>query len=246
MLARRREKRERIAVLVQPLLNPTAHYNAKLENLKPFRNIQPLMTIKFTDLGFTLEDGSTILSGVTGEFKHSKLFAVMGPTGAGKSTFLNALSGSASSYGSIKGTVEINGNEAKLKKYTECVGFVPQDDIVHEDLTVMENLLSSVRIRSARGTTAKECLAMVDAVLDLLGLKHLQHSVVGSVEHGGINRGLRKRVNIGTELVAKPSVCFMDEVRSLWGSSAEIALTPPPSTDAANIRPGLFSYARRH
>jgi ABC-type lipoprotein export system ATPase subunit len=226
-VARQRENRERVAILIQPLLNPNAQYNAKVAHLKLFRNIQPLISIKFTQLGLTLKDGSSILSGVTGEFQHSKLYAVMGPSGAGKSTFFNALTGSASSYGSIKGTVEINGKEANLNQYKDVLGFVPQDDTVHEDLTVMENLLSSVKIRSARGTTAKECKAMVDAVIDLLGMSHISQSIVGSVEHRGISGGQRKRVNIGTELVAKPSVCFMDEVRSLWGSSAEIALTPP-------------------
>ena len=220
-----REHRERLAALIQPLLGSTSQnplYSAKQAHLKLFKSIRPLLSIKFTQLGLMLKDGSSILSGVTGEFKHSKLYAVMGPSGAGKSTFFNALTGSASSYGSIKGTVEINGKEGSLNEYKDVLGFVPQDDVVHEDLTVTENLLSSVKMRSARGTTAQECKALVDAVIDLLGMRHISQSIVGSVEHRGISGGQRKRVNIGIELVAKPSVCFMDEPTSGLDSSATL------------------------
>jgi len=80
-----RDKREALASAVAPLLGPK--YDKKAEHIKLFRNIQPRLSIRFNNLGLRLKDRSTILSGVTGEFRHSSLFAVMGPSGAGKVLF---------------------------------------------------------------------------------------------------------------------------------------------------------------
>ena len=77
-----RDRRERLATAVAPLLGPK--YDKKAEHIKLFQDIQPRLTIRFNNLGLKLKDGSSVLSGVTGEFRHSRLFAVMGPSGAGK------------------------------------------------------------------------------------------------------------------------------------------------------------------
>ena len=86
----------------------------------------------------------------------------------------------------------------------------------------MENLVSSAYLRLPHKTTGHECRALADAVIDLLGIRHVCNSEVGSVTNRGISGGQRKRVNIGMEIVTRPSVCFMDEPTSGLDSSATL------------------------
>mmetsp|Transcript_12317 Transcript_12317/g.26589 ORF Transcript_12317/g.26589 Transcript_12317/m.26589 type:complete len:1041 (+) Transcript_12317:146-3268(+) len=215
------EQREALVSAIAPLLGPK--YDPKTNHLKLFSKVKPKVSIAFRELCLTLKSGATILKNVTGEFKHSKLYAVMGPSGAGKSTFFNTLTGSAASYGTITGTVTINGQEGvNLSAYKDVVGFVPQDDIVHEDLTVRENLAFAAYLKLDKKVSGQECQEVADAVVDMLGMRHIAHSIVGSVTKRGISGGQRKRVNIGMELVARPSVCFMDEPTSGLDSTATL------------------------
>ena len=103
--------------------------------------------IVFKDLSLFLKgSGRKILCGVTGKLSPGRVTAVMGPSGAGKTTFLNALAGKA--YSSITtGTILINGRPDPINCYKKVIGFVPQDDIVHGNLTVEENLWFSARYR---------------------------------------------------------------------------------------------------
>ena len=96
-------------------------------------------------------------------------------------------------------------------RITHSPFFLPaaQEDIVHEDLTVRENLVFSARLRLSAAKPLREQLAIVDDVLTVLQLRGVQHQLVGSVERRGISGGQRKRVNIGWELAAKPSVLYM-------------------------------------
>eukprot|EP00887_Chlorella_sp_A99_P006238 scaffold3.g6238.t1 len=158
--------------------------------------------------------------GVTGRFEHSKVACVMGPSGAGKSTFLNVLMGKAKEYSRSRGRVRVNGQEMQLSRLQAITGFVPQEDIVHEDLTVRENLAFSARLRLSKVKPLAEQLAIVEDVLDVLQLRHVQHHVVGTVEKRGISGGQRKRTNIGWELAAKPSLLWMDEPTSGLDSTA--------------------------
>eukprot|EP01025_Chloroclados_australasicus_P069478 TRINITY_DN9815_c0_g1_i2.p1 TRINITY_DN9815_c0_g1~~TRINITY_DN9815_c0_g1_i2.p1 ORF type:complete len:477 (+),score=38.17 TRINITY_DN9815_c0_g1_i2:65-1495(+) len=186
------------------------------------------INIFFDKLGLSLKNGKVLLSGVSGQFQYGRLYAVMGPSGAGKTTFLNVLLGKAS-YGKPTGTMRIFVHPRKQKPFQttnmmdiqEIRGFVPQDDIVHEDLTVRENLLFNALLRLRRDKITKtKKIELVMDVLDLLCIAHVQHTVVGSVERRGISGGQRKRVNIGWELCAKPSVLFLDEPTSGLDSTA--------------------------
>jgi ABC-type multidrug transport system ATPase subunit len=82
-------------------------------------------------------------------------------------------------------------------------------------LTVRENLVYSARLRLSAAKPLREQLAIVDDVLTVLQLRGVQHQLVGSVERRGISGGQRKRVNIGWELAAKPSVLYMVRAQ-LW------------------------------
>jgi ABC-type multidrug transport system ATPase subunit len=186
------------------------------------------ISFSFKNLGLVVKshDGGSlkVLKGVTGNIQARQLVAVMGPSGAGKTTFMNVLAGRAF-YGRTEGAVEINGRRGKILDYRNQVGFVPQDDIVHDDLTVLENLQYSSKLRLPSSLTNKTRNAIVKDVVKLLQVDHIKDSIVGSVEKRGISGGQRKRVNIGLELCADPIVLFLDEPTSgLDSTSSEVVL----------------------
>lgn len=182
-----------------------------------FRGMHPTTSpidIQFENLSVTLNsDGRCVLEGVTGEFKAGNMAAIMGPSGAGKTTFMNALCGKAY-YGKTEGEVRINGRVSSIAEIKQLRGFVPQDDIVHEHLTVREQLYYSARLRNSEKTSRREIDLIVEDVLHVMQLLDVQHSIVGSVEQRGISGGQRKRVNIGLELAARPTVLMLDEPTS--------------------------------
>jgi ABC-type uncharacterized transport system YnjBCD ATPase subunit len=196
-LLRTHEARERLWKLLNPLFAPRGSNAFRSQGFRAFKTIRPKITIEFDSLGLTLHDGTPILKNVSGKFPHSRVTAIMGPSGAGKSSLLNVLMGQAKKIGRTTGRVTVNGREMKMNKLQSITGVVPQEDIVHEDLTVRENLVFSARLRLSATKPLKEQMAVVDDVIDILQLRHVQHSVVGSVERRGISGGQRKRVNVG-------------------------------------------------
>jgi len=179
--------------------------------------------IEFSDLSLTLRSGRRVLEGVSGEFKAGRLCAIMGPSGAGKTTFMNVLCGKAT-YGKMGGTIRVNGQEAEISQFKSVTGFVPQDDIVHNDLTVREQIEFSARLRNSVGTDKKKIQAIAQDVLNVMQIDHIRNSIVGSVEQRGISGGQRKRVNIGLELAALPTVLFLDEPTSGLDSTSSLAV----------------------
>lgn len=152
-----------------------------------------------------------ILHDVTGSIERGKLTAVMGGSGAGKSTFINVLMGKLTSTG---GLVMVNHNPAKMDSYKKLIGYVPQDDIVLPELSIRENIMHSARVRLPRKWDDRSVEHHVEAVINCLGLAHVQHSLVGTVGKPLISGGQRKRVSIGMELAAAPMAIFLDEPTS--------------------------------
>ena len=94
--------------------------------------------------------------------------------------------------------------------------------VVHEDLTVEENLTYSALLRLPQNTSPGKQAAIVEDTLKLLQIERIRNSIVGSVEKRGISGGQRKRVNIGLEMTAEPTVLFLDEPTSgEWAASSE-------------------------
>ncbi|KAK4183830.1 hypothetical protein QBC35DRAFT_442609 [Podospora australis] len=152
-----------------------------------------------------------ILQDITGSIQAGSLTAVMGGSGAGKSTFVNVLMGKTD-Y--THGSVTVNGVPGKLKRYKKLIGYVPQDDVVLPELTVHENILHSARIRLPQTWSEDDIRNHVAAVIDCLELSHVRDSLVGSVGAPVISGGQRKRVSIGMELAAAPMSIFLDEPTS--------------------------------
>ena len=136
----------------------------------------------------------------------------MGGSGAGKSTLLHVLNGSDKPS---QGEVLINGINIHLfpDQLEGVMGFVPQDDLLIEDLTVYQNLYYAAKLCFSE-RTEQEIDALVMKVLEDLGLAEIKHLKVGSPLRKTISGGQRKRLNIGLELLREPAVLFCDEPTS--------------------------------
>ncbi|KAJ4287203.1 hypothetical protein N0V90_012601 [Kalmusia sp. IMI 367209] len=169
------------------------------------------LSFDFEGLEFEPKPGKKILKGVSGYIQSGSMWAVMGGSGAGKSTFFNVLMGKTRHTG---GLIKVNGHPKDMAKYKKLIGFVPQDDIVLPELTVRENILHSARCRLPMTWKDKDIQAYVDALISCIGLSHVQHSLVGDANKPVVSGGQRKRVSIGMELAAAPMCIFLDEPTS--------------------------------
>lgn len=143
-----------------------------------------------------------------------EVVALVGPSGAGKTTLLNAINGIAPAD---SGEVRLDGQDlhALLAEERSLVGNVPQDDLVHPELTVAQSLFYSGRLRLPPGTPDAEIRTQVDRVLSELDIAHIRDSRIGDALQRGISGGQRKRVNLGQELISDSTrILFLDEPTS--------------------------------
>ena len=161
---------------------------------------------------YHFKSGRAGLQNVTVSEKGGKLIGLMGASGSGKSTLLNVLNGAEKPS---SGRVLINGIDIHEhpEKVEGIVGFIPQDDLLMEDLTVFENLYFAARL--CFGHYSKEQITeCVERVLTSLGLSETRDLKVGSPLEKTISGGQRKRLNIGLELLRVPAILFVDEPTS--------------------------------
>nr|XP_055060493.1 broad substrate specificity ATP-binding cassette transporter ABCG2d [Misgurnus anguillicaudatus] len=137
------------------------------------------------------------------------LNAILGPTGSGKSSFLDVLAG-RKDPGGLSGEVLINGSP-QPPNFKCLSGYVVQDDIVMGTLTVRENLSFSAALRMSSRVSPREKEIRVNHLISELGLNKVADSKVGTQLIRGISGGERKRTSIGMELIIDPSVLFLDE-----------------------------------
>ena len=141
-----------------------------------------------------------------------KMIGIMGASGAGKSTLLNILNGMDKP---TKGKVLINGIDIhrEKEKLEGVIGFVSQDDLLIEELSVYQNLFYNAKL-SFGGMKEEEIRTRVDKLLEDIGLYEIRDLKVGNPLNKKISGGQRKRLNIGLELIREPSVLFVDEPTS--------------------------------
>jgi ABC transport system ATP-binding/permease protein len=134
--------------------------------------------------------------------------AIVGASGAGKTTLLNALTGFRPA---TKGQILLNGADyySHRELFRTAIGYVPQEDIVHRELTVAEALRFAAQLRLPPDTTADEIERLLDSALQELELSHRKNASIGT-----LSGGERKRVNVGMELLTRPSLLFLDEPTS--------------------------------
>jgi len=161
---------------------------------------------------YHFKSGRAGLQNITISEKGGKLIGIMGASGSGKSTLLNVLNGSERPS---SGRVLINGIDVHedQKAIRGVVGFIPQDDLLMEDLTVFENLYYAARLCFGH-YTKQEIAEVVERVLVSLGISETRDLKVGSPLQKTISGGQRKRLNIGLELLREPTILFVDEPTS--------------------------------
>ena len=148
------------------------------------------------DLSFTLHNG--------------ELLAIMGGSGTGKTTLLSLLNGSLKPQ---EGSITINGHDISEPKAKDLIGFVPQDDLLIEELTVYQNLWFTAKL-CFEGMPDEDIDHRVMKTLKDLGLDAAKDLKVGSAINKYISGGQRKRLNIALELIREPAVLFLDEPTS--------------------------------
>jgi ABC-type multidrug transport system ATPase subunit len=178
--------------------------------------------VSWRNVGCDVDGRSHILSGQTGDARPGRITAILGASGSGKTTLAQALLGRARfTCTKTYGSVYLNGEVGSLDAFNDRVGFVPQDDVLYDHLTVEETLMFAAKWRLPRHLTDDVRMERVNETLTTLGLDKVRHVLVGSVKDKTLSGGQRKRVSIGMELVAKPSVVVLDEPTSgLDGASA--------------------------
>ncbi|GGJ29970.1 ABC transporter ATP-binding protein/permease [Streptomyces brasiliensis] len=167
------------------------------------------VSLDVQDLTVAVDGGrKVLLDHVSFPVGEKCLLAVVGPSGAGKSTLLGALTGQRPAE---QGTVLYDGRDL-YRDYAELrqrIGLVPQDDILHVQLTVRSALTYAAELRFPQDTAKAERLGRIDEVVRELGLAERTGQPVHS-----LSGGQRKRVSVALELLTKPSLLFLDEPTS--------------------------------
>jgi ABC-type multidrug transport system ATPase subunit len=191
------------------------------ENCLERRDTRGDMRIEAQDVAVSA-GGRRLIEGVSFTILPSELVGLMGPSGAGKTTLMTALNGYQPPSA---GRVLFNGHDlyAAFDRFRLGIGYVPQDDILHGELTVAEALGFTARLRLPGDTSEAEITQRIDRVLAQVGIAHIRDSVIGTPARKVVSGGERKRVNVAMELLNDPPVLFLDEPTS--GLSSEDALS---------------------
>jgi len=169
---------------------------------------------------YEFKSGGIGLQNINIAEEEGTLVGIMGASGSGKSTLLSVLDGSSKP---TEGTILLNGKDLyeDSDSLRGVIGLVPQDDFLIEELSVYENLYYAARLTFGNNTIDRTH-KLVQSTLKSLGLSEIKDLKVGTTLDKTISGGQRKRLNIGLELLRKPSVLFVDEPTSGLSSNDSI------------------------
>ncbi|KAK4476765.1 hypothetical protein RD792_015925 [Penstemon davidsonii] len=159
--------------------------------------------------GFT-QKRLQLLSDITGVFRPGVLTALMGVSGAGKTTLLDVLAGRKTS-GSVEGEIIIGGFPKVQSTFARVSGYCEQNDVHSPQITVEESVIFSAWLRLDSMIDSKRKYEFVKEVLETIELDEIKDELVGMAGINGLSTEQRKRLTIAVELVANPSIIFMDE-----------------------------------
>ncbi|XP_077211687.1 pleiotropic drug resistance protein TUR2-like [Tasmannia lanceolata] len=158
-------------------------------------------------------DRLELLKGVSGAFRPGVLTALMGVSGAGKTTLMDVLAGRKTG-GYIEGNITISGYPKKQETFARVSGYCEQNDIHSPHVTVYESLVYSAWLRLPFEVKSDQRKTFIEEVMELVELTTLREALVGLPGVNGLSTEQRKRLTIAVELVANPSIIFMDEPTS--------------------------------
>ncbi|KAL9139198.1 ABC transporter [Amphidinium carterae] len=181
--------------------------------------------VTFQGVGFKLKPRNkpevTILNDVTGYFAPGTMTATMGPSGAGKTTFLDIVTG-RKTKGKVTGTLLYDGKVATKEYLKNYTAYVEQFDNLLAVLSVKEMLLYQAELKCSTTEPHSSKVARVDQLLNELGLVKCKDVLIGDALHPGISGGQAKRTNIGIALVTEPQIIFLDEPTSGLDSATSL------------------------
>jgi ABC-type multidrug transport system ATPase subunit len=154
-----------------------------------------------------------LLRDISGAFQPGLLTALVGVSGAGKTTLMDVLAGRKTG-GYIEGNISISGFPKNQATFARVSGYCEQNDIHSPFVTVYESVVYSAWLRLAADVKKETRKMFVDEVMDLVELNPLRDALVGLPGVDGLSTEQRKRLTIAVELVANPSIIFMDEPTS--------------------------------
>ncbi len=164
------------------------------------------------NISYKFKNGVKGLNDVSFNAQSGRMVGIMGASGSGKTTLMTVLNGAAKPS---EGEVLINGIDihAENSGIEGMIGFVAQDDLLIEELSVYQNLYYNAKLCFDNYSEA-ELVNTVDSTLANLGLLEIKDTQVGSPLNKKISGGQRKRLNIALELIREPAVLFLDEPTS--------------------------------
>ena len=186
------------------------------------------------NLEYTFRNSKNGIHNFSFSEESGQLIGIMGSSGVGKSTLLNLLTGKLAPK---SGRVLINSYDIHIDKRAVegIIGYVPQDDLLFEDLSVYQNLYYNAKLCFSNFTEFK-IRQTVKRVLDDLDLWDIRDLRVGSPLNKMISGGQRKRLNFGLELMREPSILFVDEPTSGLSSSDSLMVMKLLKQQANNGR----------
>ena len=162
------------------------------------------------DINFRFPNSDNGMHNLSFTLNNGEMLAIMGGSGTGKTTLLSLLNGTLKPQ---EGSITINGHDISEPEAKNLIGYVPQDDLLIEELTVYQNLWFTARL-CFEGLSEQEIDNRVEKTLKDLGLYAAKDLKVGSAINKYISGGQRKRLNIALELIREPAVLFLDEPTS--------------------------------
>lgn len=206
-------------------VNSEAYIKEQIESLGAVSSDPDIFSWQNLSYSVPVKGGTrTLLDNVQGYVKPGTMTALMGESGAGKTTLLNVLSQRVD-IGVVTGDMLINGIVAKTDaSFKRRTGYVQQQDLHLAESTVREALQFAARLRQPAHVPDAEKMEYVEKIINILGMEKYSEALVGQVGRG-LNVEQRKKLSIGVELVAKPSLLlFLDEPTSGLDSQSSWAI----------------------
>lgn len=199
---------QRSSVIKSPLFLPV--YYSDLLDVFNRNEHKEFIQLTGRDIEFSFKNSESGLHNFSFNLESGQLVAIMGGSGVGKSTLLGILNGNITPQ---QGSICMNGHPLNTNESKRLIGFVPQDDLLIEELTVYQNLWYTARLCFAF-LNNQQIEERVNTLLDELDLIKIKDLEVGSPIRKTISGGQRKRLNIALELIREPAILYLDEPTS--------------------------------